>query len=112
MLLNLPEAVKMSFLRSSRPMYGFYGYTRHLPIRPTFKPFRHASLNKSPQTQKNKDNLNQNVDPEIPRMSLQGLGISKNVRIVLYTILGAWGTFETYFYYRAFMRWWKGKNDS
>ncbi|KAL4881770.1 hypothetical protein BJY04DRAFT_188093 [Aspergillus karnatakaensis] len=52
----------------------------------------------------------QNPNPQLPKISLEGLGISKNVRIVLYTLLGIWGTFETYFYYQAVMRWWRGKN--
>ncbi|KAL2869515.1 uncharacterized protein BJX67DRAFT_379066 [Aspergillus lucknowensis] len=50
-------------------------------------------------------------NPELPRVSLDGLGISKNVRVVLYTLLGIWGTFETYFYYQAIMRWWRARNQ-
>ncbi|KAL2847774.1 hypothetical protein BJY01DRAFT_246675 [Aspergillus pseudoustus] len=47
------------------------------------------------------------VNPEFPKISLEGLGISKNVRIVLYVLLSIWGSFETYFYYQAVMRWWR-----
>ncbi|KAL3455911.1 hypothetical protein BJX64DRAFT_271518 [Aspergillus heterothallicus] len=48
-------------------------------------------------------------NPEFPKISLEGLGISRNVRIVLYVLLSIWGTFETYFYYQAVMRWWNGR---
>ncbi|KAL4936700.1 hypothetical protein BDV06DRAFT_88719 [Aspergillus oleicola] len=53
----------------------------------------------------------QPVNPEVPRFSFEGLGISKNVKIVLYTLLSIWGTFETYFYYQALMRWWRARNE-
>ncbi|KAL4953931.1 hypothetical protein BDW69DRAFT_147136 [Aspergillus filifer] len=51
------------------------------------------------------------VNPEVPRFSFEGLGISKNVKIVLYTLISIWGTFETYFYYQALMRWWRARNQ-
>ncbi|KAL4964276.1 uncharacterized protein BDV14DRAFT_175148 [Aspergillus stella-maris] len=51
------------------------------------------------------------VNPEVPRFSFEGLGISKNVKIVLYTLLSTWGAFETYFYYQAFMRCWRARSQ-
>ncbi|KAJ0421417.1 hypothetical protein BJY00DRAFT_312025 [Aspergillus carlsbadensis] len=53
----------------------------------------------------------QPVNLEFPKISLEGLGISKNVRIVLYVLLSIWGTFETYFYYQAVMRWWRARKQ-
>ncbi|KAL5342730.1 hypothetical protein BJX70DRAFT_394569 [Aspergillus crustosus] len=52
----------------------------------------------------------QTSNPELPKFSLESLGISRNVRIVLYTLLAIYGSFETYFYYQWIMRWWRGKN--
>ncbi|KAL2855705.1 hypothetical protein BJX68DRAFT_231071 [Aspergillus pseudodeflectus] len=53
----------------------------------------------------------QTSNPELPKITLEGLGISKNVRIVLIVFLSIWGTFETYFYYQAVMRWWRARNQ-
>ncbi|KAL2785801.1 hypothetical protein BJX66DRAFT_314098, partial [Aspergillus keveii] len=52
------------------------------------------------------------VNPEFPKITLEGLGISKNVRIVLIVLLSIWGTFETYFYYQAVMRWWRARKPA
>ncbi|KAL3447693.1 hypothetical protein BJX65DRAFT_90249 [Aspergillus insuetus] len=52
------------------------------------------------------------VNPEFPKITLEGLGISKNVRIVLIVLLSIWGTFETYFYYQAVMRWWRARKQA
>ncbi|KAL3475967.1 hypothetical protein BJX99DRAFT_228671 [Aspergillus californicus] len=99
---------------SSLQKISMYGTNLQLPLRlrlgvlrmnPAFSTRR--LLNKgSPTDPKSSPTIN----PEYPKFSLQGLGISKNVRIVLYTIIGVWSTFETYFYYRAFMRWWDSRN--
>ncbi|KAG9258290.1 uncharacterized protein F5Z01DRAFT_633276 [Emericellopsis atlantica] len=52
-----------------------------------------------------------NMNPQYPKFSLDGLGLSKNMKILVYVLIGIWGTFETYFYGRAIHRWWTAKPE-
>lgn len=49
------------------------------------------------------------VNPEMPKFSLDGLGLSRNMKIFLVVVLSIFGTMETWFYCKAIWRWWKGK---
>lgn len=71
---------------------------------PAFSTSVYLDKQSTPNTTQKTD---QTGNPELPRVTLENLGISKNMRIVLFTMLGLWGTVETYFYYQAVMRWWK-----
>lgn len=51
--------------------------------------------------------------PEIPALSLDSLGLGKNMKIFLLVLLGIFGSMETYFYCRAIWRWWsKSSNET
>lgn len=51
----------------------------------------------------------QNGNPELPKFSLDGLGVSKNMKIFLIVVLSIFGTMETWFYCKAIYRWWYGE---
>ncbi|KAJ2968214.1 hypothetical protein NQ176_g9288 [Zarea fungicola] len=74
----------------------------------------HKSLSKAktaPTQQSSKANSqeSQNGNPELPKFSLDGLGVSKNMKIFLVVVLSIFGTMETWFYCKAIWRWWKGE---
>ncbi|KAJ6781413.1 hypothetical protein PWT90_02250 [Aphanocladium album] len=48
-------------------------------------------------------------NPELPTFSLDGLGVSKNMKIFLIVVLSIFGTMETWFYCKAIYRWWYGE---
>ncbi|PGH10503.1 hypothetical protein AJ79_05431 [Helicocarpus griseus UAMH5409] len=50
--------------------------------------------------------------PEYPKFSLEGLGMSRNMKMVMYGLIGVLGTMETWFYCKAIWRWWKGGEES
>lgn len=100
----------MALLRAIRSLY----FDSPRRIRP--KPLAFTTrVPNEPQKTRNvndKQDKQDKQEPEIPKVSFDDLGISRNVRITLYTLLGIWGTFETYFYYRAVMQWWKSSENS
>lgn len=51
---------------------------------------------------------NNNAQHELPAFSLDGLGVSKNMKIALYTVLGIYGTIETWFWCKWAYHWWYG----
>ena len=50
-----------------------------------------------------------NGNPELPKVSLDGLGLGKNMKVFLVVVLCIFGTMETWFYCKAIWQWWKGK---
>lgn len=48
---------------------------------------------------------------QAPSVSFEGLGISRNMKVVLLVILGVFGSIETYFWCRAIWTWWKGDEE-
>ncbi|KAI1486983.1 hypothetical protein F5X96DRAFT_183450 [Biscogniauxia mediterranea] len=44
-------------------------------------------------------------------ISFKSLGMTRGVRIVVYTALGIFGTMETIFWIKVFWRWWTGKGE-
>ncbi|KAK8147107.1 hypothetical protein G3M48_002096 [Beauveria asiatica] len=48
-------------------------------------------------------------NPELPKFSLDGLGVSKNMKVLLIVVLSIFGTMETWFYCQAIWRWWYGE---
>lgn len=55
---------------------------------------------------------NSNDTPELPAFSLDGLGISKNMKLALIAILCVFGTIETWMYCKWIWRWWKGEQNA
>ncbi|EZF33552.1 hypothetical protein H109_01942 [Trichophyton interdigitale MR816] len=50
-----------------------------------------------------------NNDPyRTPPVSLESLGIGKNMKIILLIVLSVLGTIETWFWCKAIWTWWKG----
>ena len=50
-----------------------------------------------------------NGNPELPKFSIDGLGLGKNMKVFLVVVLCIFGTMETWFYCKAIWQWWKGK---
>ncbi|TQV97892.1 hypothetical protein IF1G_03635 [Cordyceps javanica] len=50
-----------------------------------------------------------NGNPELPKFSLDGLGVSRNMKVFLIVVLSIFGTMETWFYCKAIWRWWYGE---
>ncbi len=98
-LARIPRSLHLPPLRA-RFLAQAYFRVRN----PAFSTSVYLDKQSTPNTTQKTD---QTGNPELPQITLQNLGISKNVRIVLFTLLGLWGTAETYFYYQAVMRWWK-----
>ncbi|OAR02712.1 hypothetical protein LLEC1_07777, partial [Akanthomyces lecanii] len=48
-------------------------------------------------------------NPELPRFSLDGLGLGRNMKAFLIAVLCVFGTMETWFYCKAIWRWWYGE---
>lgn len=51
-------------------------------------------------------------NPEYPAFSLDSLGLSKNMKIVVLVLISIFGTIETWFYCQAIWRWWKNRQES
>lgn len=51
------------------------------------------------------------VQAQTPSVSFEGLGISRNMKVILLVILGVFGSVETYFWCRAIWTWWRGGED-
>ncbi|OAA70693.1 hypothetical protein ISF_02667 [Cordyceps fumosorosea ARSEF 2679] len=48
-------------------------------------------------------------NPELPKFSLDGLGVSRNMKVFLIVVLSIFGTMETWLYCKAVWRWWYGE---
>jgi hypothetical protein len=70
-----------------------------------------ASPSQSPETG-GRQTPPPNMNPQYPKFSLDGLGLSKNMKMLVYVLIGVWGTVETYVYGRAIHRWWTAKPES
>lgn len=79
--------------RSARPGYALLSTTRQLQQSP-------------PRNEHDTQN------PELPKFSFEGLGISKNMKLFLIGILGVLGTIETWFWCKAIWRWYNGEGFS
>ncbi|EER41975.1 conserved hypothetical protein [Histoplasma capsulatum H143] len=53
-----------------------------------------------------------NNNPEIPTFSFEGLGLSRNMKMVVLGLVGVFGTVETWFWCKAIWRWWTGPEDA
>ncbi|KAI1636409.1 hypothetical protein F4809DRAFT_384867 [Biscogniauxia mediterranea] len=49
--------------------------------------------------------------PTLDAISFKSLGMTRGVRIVVYTALGIFSTMETIFWIKVFWRWWTGKGE-
>ncbi|KAI0745470.1 hypothetical protein C8Q76DRAFT_789854 [Earliella scabrosa] len=50
-------------------------------------------------------------NPDFPSWSFEELGISKNMKIVIYALVGVLGTIETWTWSRAAYYWWNGRQS-
>ncbi|KAL6892043.1 hypothetical protein GGI43DRAFT_194544 [Trichoderma evansii] len=53
----------------------------------------------------------QQKDSELPKFSFEGLGMSKNTRIFVITVLSIFGTIETWVWCKGIYRWWNGPSE-
>lgn len=70
---------------------------------------RPSSTNASAAQSSASAEASQNGNPELPKFSLDGLGVSKNMKVFLIVVLSIFGTMETWFYCKAIWRWWYGE---
>ncbi|KKZ67589.1 hypothetical protein EMCG_06648 [[Emmonsia] crescens] len=54
------------------------------------------------------EHASQDGNPEFPTLSFEGLGLSRNMKIVVLGLVGVLGTMEAWFWCKAIRRWWKG----
>ena len=47
-------------------------------------------------------------NPTLPKFSFESLGLSRNQKIIIITLLSIFGTLETITYTKLFLRWWNG----
>ena len=47
----------------------------------------------------------------MPQISFKDLGMSRNVKIFVYLVIGVLGTMETVFWTKAIWRWFKGGQE-
>ena len=47
----------------------------------------------------------------MPQVNFKDLGMSRNVKIFVYLIIGVFATMETVFWAKAIWRWFKGKQE-
>lgn len=50
-------------------------------------------------------------NPSMPQISFKDLGMSRNVKIFVYLVIGVLGTMETVFWTKAIWRWFKGGQE-
>lgn len=97
-LLRIPNGVQYR-ARFSQPVMvrvalNSRTFSSHQPFRSEQKPV-------------DKTQHNSQGNPSLPAFSLDGLGISKNMKIALIGILCIFGTMETWVYCKWIWRWWK-----
>lgn len=69
-----------------------------------------ALLNK--HTRPKPDSEESGSDPmQTPSVTLEALGIGKNMKLFLIAVLGVFGTIETWFWCKAIWIWWKGDRE-
>lgn len=94
------------------------GHSRNIPsksprsfctTRPLLYVDREASQREAKPQNIQNNNKNNDNNPELPAFSLEGLGISRNMKLVIIGILCAFGTMETWMYCKWIWRWWKGE---
>ncbi|KAH7052342.1 hypothetical protein B0J12DRAFT_661305 [Macrophomina phaseolina] len=76
------------------------------PALSTHRTFFESNPNPSPRSngvRRPKD------DVEPPSFSLRALGLSRNMRIGVLTLVGIYGTIETWFYYQWALQWWRNR---
>ncbi|KID83835.1 hypothetical protein MGU_08920 [Metarhizium guizhouense ARSEF 977] len=80
------------------------------------KPSRHFSVNQTPSRQQGDkapsgEHGGHSNGTELPAFSLQGLGISRNMKLALVGILCIFGAMETCMYGKWIRQWYKGQAD-
>lgn len=73
---------------------------------------RATEKEKEPRKQPQASQPQNTGNPEYPAFSLDSLGLSKNMKIVVLVLISIFGTIETWFYCQAIWRWWKGRQES
>ncbi|KAK0636026.1 hypothetical protein B0T17DRAFT_503515 [Bombardia bombarda] len=76
----------------------FYASSRTFSIRP-------ALLRDAKSGTESKGTRN----PELPTISLEGLGLSKNMRYFIISLATILGTIESWFWCKVIWRWWRGE---
>ncbi|KAF9893184.1 hypothetical protein FE257_011607 [Aspergillus nanangensis] len=67
--------------------------------------------NPKPGSSSKSEDASKPLQDEIPIASFASLGLGRNMKIFLYSILAVFGTMETWFYCEAIYRWWYGVKD-
>ncbi|KAJ5832333.1 hypothetical protein N7474_000644 [Penicillium riverlandense] len=70
---------------------------------------RAALLTTKPRRSKSNEEKDDEIYEKPPSASLESLGISRNVKVFLFVVLGIFGTIETWFWCKAAWVWWKNR---
>lgn len=97
------------FRRPTNPPPHFSpSFPRSVPAFSTRQTLLEKNPHSSPEL-KNGEQAHKGSEP--PTFSLKALGLSKNMRLGVLTLLGIFGTIETWFYCQWALRWWRGDGE-
>ncbi|RYO86397.1 hypothetical protein DL766_006973 [Monosporascus sp. MC13-8B] len=112
----LPSRLAASFRRAGHKTH-LYRPTPHLTGPNSSQPFQNLmrssfSTHQARLREQTKGHDDKSPgNPEIPRISFADLGMSRNVKVVVYVLIGIFGTIESIVWTQAIWRWFKGEKD-
>ncbi|RSL50318.1 hypothetical protein CEP54_011995 [Fusarium duplospermum] len=111
--MSLPIApLRNQLLRTNNMRAGFSRLSASPRLLSTTRNMRTTEKQQKPRKQSQAHQPQNPGNPEYPAFSLESLGLSKNMRIVILVLVSIFGTIETWFYCQAIWRWWKGRQES
>lgn len=96
-----------SLARLTPTASSFSTQTPHLALSSKSSPVKPGSA----KTHESDQDGEVQAQAEALSVSFEGLGISRNMKVVLLVILGVFGSIETYFWCRAVWTWWRGGEE-
>ncbi|UPK95942.1 hypothetical protein LCI18_006877 [Fusarium solani-melongenae] len=110
--MSLPfTPIRNQLLHSHNVRMGFLRLSSSPRLLSTTMTMRTTEKEQAPRKQPQAPQPQNQGNPEYPAFSLDSLGLSKNMMIVL-VLISIFGTIETWFYCQAIWRWWKGRQES
>lgn len=112
-IMSLPFApVRNQLLRTHKMRVGFLRLSSSPRLLSTTMTMRATEKEQDPRKQPQAPQPQNPGNPEYPAFSLDSLGLSKNMKMVVLVLISIFGTIETWFYCQAIWRWWKGRQES
>ncbi|RMJ11819.1 hypothetical protein CDV36_008527 [Fusarium kuroshium] len=104
--------LRNQLLRTNNMRVGFSRLSTSPRLLSTTRNMRTPEKEQKPHKQSQAHQPQDPGNPELPAFSLESMGLSKNMRIVVLVLISIFGTMETWFYCQAIWRWWKGRQES